>query len=773
MTAVMAEAKRRWRDTESLRATPPGRAGAWAIQAVAFVVFIQVVFNPPRGVYFSGMCVGALYGIVGVGVVLVYRTHRIINFAAAGLGAVPGIGLALLVALHGFSWWAAFAIAIAGGAVLGGLVDLLLIRRFAKSPRLILTVATIGVSQILAYLAFQNGLRLGTKGKSAQMVSPFSKSFFVIGSDRYSYDYLMTLFTVIVAVTGLGLFLRYTRIGIAMRASAENADRAALLGIPVKLVQTASWVLAGMLASVTIFLRSSLVGVPSNGDLGTKVLLFALSAAVIARMDSVPRCLVAGIGIGILGDTILANTGNDNLVVAYLFLVLLVVLLTQRGKLSRAEDVSASSWQAVPEFRPIPLELRAVREVVAARVVLGLLVLIAAIAAPFVVRASLLGFLNLIVISAMVAVSLVILTGWAGQISLGQFGIVGVGAVMVGKLVGDHNADFFLTLILAMVAGAVVAVLVGLPALRIRGLYLAVTTLAFAGMMESFVLNKSFRLAQIVLPQDGHEIHLPILWGRVELGNELGLANRSFYFLCLVLLGASLLMARSYRRNRAGRAVLAVRENMRAAASYSVNSAWTRLGAFAVSGAIAAMAGVLSAYQSRAVDATTYGVDRSIGIFIITVIGGLTSLPGAVFGAVMLESVRHFGGRGWSLLVTGPGLLLVLLMLPGGFAEGFYRIRDAFLRWVANRHSILVPSLVADRRVAEPAPEEASVIEQAEHHVETVETFDVVAEASIWCPVCGAQLALDEAAEHEHLKAGAGAPGAGASERRSRVRSRQ
>lgn len=749
---------RRWRRTEQVRARAPVRVGSWALQVVLFLAFVSASFDPPRGVYFSGAVIGSVYGILGVGVLLVYRTHRIINFAAAGLGAVPGIGFALLVTLHGLPWTVAFPLVIVSGAVLGGLVDIVVIRRFTRAPRLIVTVATIGVSQILAFLGYKLGSWIGVDGVgAAQMDSPFSKHFFHFGANRFSYDYVATVFVVVIAVAALAAFLRYTRIGIAMRASAENADRAALLGIPVSRVQTASWVLAGMLASTTIFLRSALVGVPSDGSLGNRVLLFALAAAVIARMDSIPRCLVAGVAIGVLANAILSNEGKDNLTVAYLLVVLLAVLLFQRGKLSRAEDVEASSWQAVPEFRPIPLELRKVREVRAARAALALVVAVVAVGAPFVVRQSTIGLLNLIVISAIVAVSLVILTGWAGQISLGQYGIVGVGAVLAGKLVAAHNLDFFAATFLAMVAGAAAAVLIGIPALRIRGLFLAVTTLAFAGAMESFFLEPGYRVAELIRPSAAERIELPVLWGRIDLSDELGLANRSYYYVCLVFLALALLMAHAYRRNRAGRAVLAVRENSRAAASYSINAAWTKLGAFAVSGAIAAMAGVLFAYQSRAIDQTTYGIDRSLGIFMITVIGGLTSLPGAVFGAVVLESVRHFGGRDWSLLVTGPGLLAVLLVLPGGFAEGFYRVRDAFLRRVANRHEILVPSLVADRRVVEPEPAEDSVIEQAEHNVEAAASFDVLAD-TVRCPVCGVTLPVDEAPMHEHLRSGTPMP---------------
>ncbi|HEX2038836.1 MAG TPA: ABC transporter permease [Acidimicrobiales bacterium] len=743
---------RRWEQSESLRARPVAQVAGWVLQGVLFVLFLRVMFDPPSGTYFNGACIGAVYGIVGVGIILVYRTHRILNFAAAGLGAVAGVGFALLVAIRDFPWILAFPLTIVCGALLGAVVDIVVVRRFTKAPRLILTVATIGLGQILAFVGFKLGPAIGTTGIGvAQMRSPFSDDYFQIGINRFSYDYPFTLVVIAVAVGALAAFLRYTRIGIAMRASAENADRAALLGIPVKRVQTASWVLAGTLASVTIFLRSALVGVPTDGTLGPKVLLFALSAAVIARMESIPRCLIAGVGIGILADSILGQTGEDKSATVYLLVALLAVLLLQRGRFSRAEDLQASSWQAVPEFRPIPTELRRVREVAVARVVVAAVVLAVAIGAPFVVETSKIGVLNLTVISAIVAVSLVVLTGWAGQISLGQFGIVGVGAVVGGKLAAAHNMDFFLVLFLGIVAGAAAAILIGLPALRIRGLYLAVTTLAFAGAMESFFLDRSFRVAELILPAPSEAIEMPVLWDRIDLSDSLGLPNRSYYFVCLVFLALSLLVARAYRRNRAGRAIIAVRENTRAAASYSINAAWTKLGAFAVSGGLAAMAGVLFVYQSRAVDASTYGVDRSIGIFVITVIGGLTSLPGAVLGAAVLETVRYFGGRDWSLLVTGPGLLMVLLVLPGGFAEAFYRARDAFLKRVALRRDIHVPSLVADRRVEEQK-EQDSVITEAEHHVEEVETFDVLGEAAVVCPVCGEELPLDDAPAHEHLR---------------------
>jgi branched-chain amino acid transport system permease protein len=356
-----------------------------------------------------------------------------------------------------------------------------------------------------------------------------------------------------------------------------------------------------------------------------------------------------------------------------------------------------------------------------------------------------------------VAVSLVMLAGWAGQISLGQFAIVGIGAALGGKFAAAHNVDFFAAIAIGVLAGAAAALLIGLPALRLPGLYLAVTTLALGAFVQFVLLDRSYALSRALAPGTYSQIRPPVLWQRIRLANDLG-PSRAYYYVCLAFLGAAVLMARAYRRNRAGRAVIAVRDNVRAASSYSVNPVRTKLAAFAVSGAIAGLAGVLLAYQSGAVDPATYGIDKSISIFLIVVIGGLTSLPGAIFGTVLLECIRFFGEdftgvKNLSLLTTGPGLLLVLLFLPGGFAEGMFRIRDWFLRRVALRHSIDVPSLVADRRVEQAA--ERDVVLDAEHRVDEVDSFDVASERSIVCPVCHERIALDDAPDHDHLKVGA------------------
>ncbi len=758
MTAAIASVQGAY---SNLGDSPGGRrvlATAKTLLAfVAVVAACKIIFSAPYSIILDGFALGSLYGLIGAGVILIYRTNRIINFAAAGLGAIPAVAGVLLIVNKGVSWYIAFPLSIIGGAVLGGLIDIIVIRRFAKAPRLILVVVTIGVSQLLAFTAIFLPRWIappgGNKGGFISKVdTPWRNFGFKVGARDFSGDYPFAFFVVVLLVVGLAAFFKYTRIGIALRASAENADRASLLGIPVRRVGTVAWILAGVFAAVTIFLRSTLVGVPVDGTLGPVVLLYALAAAVVAKMDSVPICLGAGIAIGMIDQASVFKTARNSLAGAIMLVLILGALLLQRGSLSRAQDSGVSSFSAVKEFRPIPNELRNVKEVAIVRTALTVALAVFLLAAPFVLGRGRLSQATPILIYGIIAVSIVILTGWAGQISLGQFGLVGIGALVGGGLAASHNVDFFVALIAGTLAGAVAAVLIGLPALRIQGLYLAVTTLAFAGAVSGFVLDPRYPLQKFFFSKAGaSRVERPLLFQRIDLNQD-----RNYYYLCLFFLVLVLLSAKAYRRNRAGRILIAIRDNSRAAPSYAINLSRNRLAAFAISGAFAALGGVLLAYEQGAVDQSSYGIGPSVLIFTAVVIGGVTSLPGAVFGAILIQSVRIFGETyitGLSLLVTGPGLVIVLLSLPGGIAEGAYKIRDNFLRWVANRNNILVPSLVADKLVV-TGEDQQDIITSAEHHVEEQESFDVSTHPTIVCPTCGVTLALADAPEHEHFRSG-------------------
>jgi branched-chain amino acid transport system permease protein len=664
----------------------------------------------PRGVFVDGFVFGAMYGLLGMGLILVYRANRIINFAQAQLGAVPAVLALLLISTKGWNYFLVIPILLAGSVVLGAGVDRLVVSRFRSAPRLILTVVTIGVGFVLlvAEFATKQALTDDLVGSATQPIpTPWQDFTFQVGATRFNGDHIFAAVVVAVVAAAVGALLRWTDIGIAIRASAENGERASMLGIPIGRVSTVVWVLATVLSAIGIFLRAPLVGLPLTGFIGPGLLLLGLTTAVIARMESLPRALVAGMLIGGIDRAVLFQTQRPSLAQAAMLGVILIALLLQRGHAGRAHDTGTTTWQAVKEIRPIPAELRTLPEVRRAKLVVAPVVALVALVMPFVVGVNMTGRITQLVIYAIVGVSLVVLTGWSGQISLGQFAISGVGAAAAGGLAANHGWDFFATLAVATVAGAVIAIVIGLPALRIQGLFLAVTTLAAAFTVQGLVLSPDH--FGWLLPGDFAFVERPVLWGvwDVDASSEwLGVeitGDAKYYWLCLAFLGVAAVVARSLRQNRSGRVFIGVRDNGRLMQAFGVNLARTRLASFAVSGAIAGLAGALFAYQARTVDAETYTPQRSILLFAVVVIGGMGTVTGAVLGTVVVLGLPLLPGlrdvENIDLLLSGVGLVWIPMVLPGGLAEGVFRLRDTWLRRLASRRGIHVPSLVADSLV--------------------------------------------------------------------------
>jgi branched-chain amino acid transport system permease protein len=682
--------------------------------AAVFFLVVRDYFGLTTKNTLDGLALGSLYGIVGVALVLAYRTSRIINFAAAAVGAVPAITAVLLSTADHISYLVTMPIALIGGMLSGALTEIVILRRFNKSSRLIVTVISIGVAQSYAALGFFIPVWFGERAAAVPKVTTPWQDVQLHnsrGEPIITGNQIFAIAVVIVLTLGLMYFLKRTRLGIALRASSENAERAKLLGIPVNRVNMAAWAIAGLLSGAAIFAEAPLVGVPSDASLGFDTLLYGLAAAVIARFEKVGLALTAGLGVGLLITGSIQKSGNYDWAALLMFVVIYFAMLFQRRSRSRAVEADASSWQTVATFRPIPLELRRIDTVVRARVLSVAAVLALAVILPFVIGDEYVPKLEILPIYGIVGVSLVVLTGWAGQISLGQFGIVGMSAACSGGLIASHNIDFFAALAIGIGAGVVTALIVGLPATRIHGLYLAVTTLAFGYAVQYWFLNPNYAVGSHILPNTGAAaIRRSWLYGRFDLEDE-----KSFYFLCLGLLLLCVLAAQSFRKHRSGRVLIALRDNQRAATSYTVPPVRTRLAAFAISGAICGVAGVLYAYQQHNVIPGNYDVFSSIGVFLAAAVAGLGSLSAGVLGVVAFEAFVLFGpyvyaplGPTWfaviPLLLTGPLLILNLYVNPGGLAGWAFEQRDDWLRRVARRRRIHVPALVADRLVEEDVP---------------------------------------------------------------------
>jgi branched-chain amino acid transport system permease protein len=584
--------------------------------------------------------------------------------------------------------------------MLGAFVEFVFIRRFRKAPRLILTVVTIGVSQILAGVATVLPRLFGLTTPPQDFPSPFSFTF-SIGQTVFHGNEVLAMVVVPIVIVALTAFFRFTRIGIAVRASAENADRAALLGVPVARIQTVVWVIATVLAATAIFLRAGIVGLPIGSVLGPTILIRALAAAVIGRMEKLPTIFIASLALGVV-EACIVFASKSIIVDPILFLVVLGALLFQRRKNApRVSEDEQSTWQAARQVRPVPRELESLPEIVWGRRVAMTLGIVVLFGLPLVLNEGQINLAAVVLILAMVGVSLVVLTGWAGQVSLGQVAFMGVGAAVAGYLTSTRGWDIALVVPIAGLAGAAAAMVIGLPALRVRGLYLAVVTLAFALATSSYFLDPDFIHW---VPDTSVRIDRPFLFGRISLVSE----ARMYEFVVVVFL-LSVWAVHGLRNSRSGRVLIGVRENPRAAQSYGVNVTTAKLMAFAVAGFIAAVAGAVFVHHQTALGNSAYTVDQSRNAFIMVVIGGLGSVPGALLGATFIQGVEYFrtsfpeAVRPYlQFLTSGVGLIFVLLLLPGGLSQLYYGGRDRILRYVALRRGIAVPSLIADAAPTTP-----------------------------------------------------------------------
>lgn len=637
-----------------------------------------------------GLIYGTVNALLAIGLILIYRTNRFINFAYAAMGSTFGFLAITLHLEYGWPYFLVLPLAVAAGVLLGGTVEVTVIRRFRDSSRLVATVASIGLAQVLGFIEL---LIVGKILKKPPFQSGFSVpiSFSIdIGNKTLVGDEILVVAVVPFIIAGLAWFLLKTDAGVAVRAAAENADRALLLGIPIRRLSTIVWAVAGGLATLTFMLKAPFAGAAPSAGQGITVLLPALAAAVVARMESLPVAFGAGVGLGVMESVVRWNSGGGSPTfdkVVFLAIILLALFL-QRGKLSRAM-VSDQGFAFAAVVKPTPEVLRPLPEVRYAKAVLLALVVLLAVWVPSAWGSSSQYLAVLAVATAMVGVSLVVLTGWGGHISLGQFAFVGVGAVVAGNLVERH-VDLFLALVAAGAAGAVAALVVGLPALRIKGLFLAVTTLAFAVALDSWFLNPTERGS--LMPTG---LRNPILWERIDLEG-----NYALYLLSLTFLGLSVLVARGTRGARPGRVVVATRDNERAAGAAAVPTTNVKLSAFLLSGTIAGIAGAFYMMAVSSIGQNQFEPGLSLDVFTTSVIGGLGSITGTIAGVLLFRFLATWQALGiYRLGVTGVGLLVVLLVLPGGLGQLLFSVRDRYLRWVANRRGLLVPSLVADKRV--------------------------------------------------------------------------
>jgi ABC-type branched-subunit amino acid transport system permease subunit len=628
-------------------------------------------FSVPSFVLVEGTITGLSYGLLALGLVLIYRTNRVLNFSQGQLGVVGAVFMVKCFYDFGINYWAALAFALALAAAVGALSELVL-RRLFKRPRVLVMVATIGLAQVLYLFTVLPFVR------PAKLTQPFPVPFhpsFTLDGFVFGPGQVITLVVAPLVAIGLALFIRFSPWGLAMRATAENADSARLSGVWVRRTSTITWIIAALLSAATAILNAPGQTSSLTDVLSPDLLLLALTAALVGAMVNLPVAFLAGIAMGIIAEVLDFNFASTATVELILFAILLVILVVRVGTLTKgARTEERSSWElgAITRQRIADRHRRLVRQGG-----IGATLVVAAVL-PLVLDIGHVYLMSQVCIFAVIALSLTVLTGWGGQVSLGQFGLVGVGAIVASRL-GTH-LPLPVLLLVGGAIGAVVAVAVGLPALRVRGLYLAVSTLGFALLMQTTVLATSCWTIPLVhhqvctgLPDPQSTLlQSPTLFG-LSLASE-----RSYAWFTLAVLVLSVLMVMVWRDRGVARRLVAVRDNETGAAAAGVPIVRTKILAFALSGFMAGYAGVCLAFADQRISVNTFDPSVSILVISMVVIGGLGSIPGAVLGALYLIGLPAIFGTTPTIqfITSGIGLLAFILYLPGGLAEVLSRLGD-------------------------------------------------------------------------------------------------
>ena len=631
-----------------------------------------------------GLGSGALIAGLAIGVVLNFRGAGVVNL---GLGGAATIGAYLYYGLRtggylflpslgplpdkiplGHAWGTvpAIGVSVLIVAAFGALFDRVALSRLRAAAPLSRLIATLGLLMIAQALVSE---RFGTSGLSAPAV--LTEQTMRMGGTEVPLNSLLLGGIIVVLAATLTLLYRRTRFGLQTRAAAENEVGATLFGLSPNRLSTLNTTAAfGVAAMFGI-----LVAPVSQLDptVLSNAIVPALGAALLARFTSFPIAAAAGLGMGVVESLVtylqsftwfptsqsLPLQGVSDVI---FFFVIVIAMVTRGRALPERGTLLA---QKLPKS---PAPERILRPAIVSAVA-GTAALLAL---PFGARQAII-FSSIAMIACL---AVVVLVGYAGQLSLVQIGLAGVAGFITSRLAIQAGIGFPLGPILAILATVAFGLLVALPALRVRGVNLAIVTIAAAVALSSFGFSNPTWGASA----QGSPVPSPRIFG-LNIGpdatwllNYHGLPTPVFGLLCLgVALGLAIAVA-SLRRSHLGQAMLAVRSNERAAAAVGVNVARTKLIAFGISAFLAGVAGVLYAYNYGSVSADSYTLALGLSFIAFVLMFGVGSVSGAsaaALGAVQgvivvtVDLVVNFSAD-FQLLLGGVGLILTVVFQPDG-----------------------------------------------------------------------------------------------------------
>lgn len=622
-----------------------------------------------------GLFTGAAYAIAASGLVLTYTTTRVFNIAHGAFGMVMAFTFWDLSQRQGMPTWLSLVLVLGVVApATGWFVQRFVTRGLGEGPVSVSLVVTVGLFVGLI------GLAQYIWPPEPRTLPPFLAGEGVeIGDTFVTAHQIITIVLSAVVAAALYLLLNRTRIGTAMRASVDNPVLLRLFGGNPDRVASLSWAIGISLAALAGILLTPVVGL-SYYDL-TLLVINAYAAAMLGRLKSLPLTFVGAMGLGILQSFAVAYLPTDgNLaglraVVPAVFLFAVIVAMPQAQlRIGQVKGIVSA---------PVPSLVRS--GVWGA----ALLVLVALLAAGM-ADADLL-LVGTAATYAMVMLSLVLLTGYGGHVSLAQFTFAGVGALAYAKLDEPNLYGLLLASVIAGLVGAAVAI----PVLRLTGLYLALSTLAFGVLMDKLVFQADFAFGfNGTLPAE----RLSVLGHRFDsLGSYVLVMVASF-----VLMAVGLLVL---RRGVLGRVLIAMRDSPAACGTLGLDMRWFRVALFGMSAAMAGLAGALFAGLRGTIGAADFQLFNSLPLLLLAVVCGVTSVTGAALGGVglmllpVLQSSRpELAGVVFAVLGFGA---VALGRDPNGLANQLFRLGHLLDRRFGDRVRSAVPLLPLPRdRVA-------------------------------------------------------------------------
>jgi sulfate-transporting ATPase len=602
------------------------------------------------------------YTMFALGIVVIYRSSRVLNLAHGAMAMFPAYVYYSLTKA-GLPGLLALLLAVAAGAGLGVLVEFVFVRRLRPQGATAQTVGTVAVTGLLIALV---GKLYGTA--AIQPPAIFPKGALKLGSSFVRYADLGIL-AVGLGVAALTLaFFKFTQFGLALRGAAQNRTAATIVGINPQVAASSAWGLGGGLAALAGVLLATATNL--NPYTLSLEVLPAFVAALLGGLESLAGAIIgaaiAGLAFGLVPlmaswpviGPVLRLSGSSQLVLT----VLTLAVLAFRGNRIAGADRDDGGLTATAATGSAGYRRRRIRP--SAVLVFALLALW-----PFVAPFSALGSSLLALEYAVIAFSLVILTGWVGQISLAQATFVGVGSLVTAMIARSTGLGFPFDIIVGALVAGIAAVALGAVALRVRGLYLAVATLIFAWMGDAFLFTSPYLgLGEGSSTIPNQRIGRPGSYVSFDLTDR-----RVLFVVFLVIVMTTAVCLSNLRDARTGRALSAIRGSEVAAASLGIDVVRYKLVAFAASGVLAGLGGGMLMAEQRTVVPSQFFYTVSLQFLAIAVVGGLASLGGAVAAGVLFAGLTELFFRvdalsGWLDVVSALLLAGVLLLYPTGLA---------------------------------------------------------------------------------------------------------